>query len=465
MSIKPELSVLIPWYERDELRLTLAANAPFFQEHQAEVIVLNCGGDRARTHNLISASEAAGVRQLDISAPRFNKSLALNLGIAHSKSDNILTLDADIILLDDPLPAARTSLADRSFVTIEWVHESRPPSSAGNPLSVAGSFGAALVNTAILEFTFPDGNTIHYQASRRNASGNKRAGPGILLAQKQDLLKVQGYNSNLETWGWEDDDILVRLQYLLGLRRLQTGSALHLTHGDDRRRLHGPGARSDQLNFLKCCRNYNNGQFLGTYDSDLAWAAGRLAESVPDVALSGPRTISLSSGHHWSLPEDCGNKDALACQTTRDQENRPPSLANLLLEAHLKKSPFSNCTLLHVVIGNSRLPSRLSSICRHITEVTTAELEQARGTYDIIVDTNFASEVCCRLHWKRRMENYAELLAPRGSLLTAREGPDLPSTGRCAPSEDELAYLAAQCGLCVSKTPYGVYTLRRRAAI
>jgi N-terminal domain of galactosyltransferase len=489
MSGKPGLSVLIPWYERDELRLTLAANAPFFHSQRADVLVLNCGGDRGRLRDLIAASEAAGVRQLDISAPKFNKSRALNIGISQAKFDHLLTLDADIVLLDDSLALALGSLDELSFVTIEWVHESRYPASAGNPLSVAGSLGARLVNTTTLEFTFPDGDTIHYQASRRNPFRNMRAGPGILLAKKQDLLKVQGYNSNLETWGWEDDDILLRLQYVLKQRRIQTGAALHLTHGDDRRTLQGRFSRSDQLNFLKCCRAYNNGQFLGTYESDVAWAVGRVAEPILDGPRPEPRMVPLSNRDHaWSIPEDCGDKDPMPCQNARDWETRPPSLDELLLEASLKKWSLGNCVVLLVGSANSRLASRLSPLCRHITGVSADERDLARcvglglpnyqavvcnqyrgefGTqlprdaYDIIVDSNLASEVCCRIHWERTIENYVGLLGPHASILTSQEGRNFSSTCGCALSEDELAYLAAQRGLCVSKTPYGVYALRR----
>ena len=139
MSDKPGLSVLIPWFERDELRLTLAANAPFFRAQAADVLVLNCGGDSGRLRDLIAESETAGVRQLDISATHFNKSLALNIGISRSKSDIVLSLDADIVLLDDALAVRNASMDDQSFVTVEWVHESRSARSAGNAIAVAGS--------------------------------------------------------------------------------------------------------------------------------------------------------------------------------------------------------------------------------------------------------------------------------------------------------------------------------------
>ena len=53
MNDNPELSILIPWYDRDELRLTLAANAPVFRANEAEVLVLNCGGEE-RLRDLIT---------------------------------------------------------------------------------------------------------------------------------------------------------------------------------------------------------------------------------------------------------------------------------------------------------------------------------------------------------------------------------------------------------------------------
>jgi len=346
-----------------------------------------------------------------------------------------------------------------------------------------------LVNTAILEFTFPDGRKIHYQASRRNASGNMRAGPGILLTKKSDLLKVQGYNSNLETWGWEDDDILVRLQYALRLRRVQTGAALHLTHGDDRRALHGSGARSDRLNFLKCCRNYSNGLFLGTYCSDVAWAAHKVSETIPGVAAPEPRTIASSSQTSLSGPPDCGNGAAAPRQKPSGSDERPATIDELLLEANLKNSSLSNRNLLHVGIGNSRLATRLATSCRHITGVTMQETEQARAVglgfenyrpvvcnkyseefrshlpldaYDVIADSGFVNDACCQRHWKALMQNYFELLAPAGSLVTARASVNCSSSGGWAPSEGDLVCLAGQFGMSVTKTAYGVYTLRKQ---
>jgi glycosyltransferase involved in cell wall biosynthesis len=281
MISSPPLSVLIPWYQRDELAQTLAANALSFRAVEAEVLILNCGGEGGRLTELIRASSAAAVRQIDISAGRFNKSLALNLGLELSRSDYIFTLDADIILLDDCLREARAVLGEGCFSTIEWVYESEPD--AHDSAQVARDAAPRSAGNSILELRFRNGARVEHQLSRRDASGNRYASPGLLLARKSDLLGIQGYNSQLKGWGWEDDDVLVRLQYTRGLKRVLKGRARHLTHGDDRRVFDSSRAQSDQANFIKCCWNYNRGNFAGTYRADTQWAADKVNERNPYV--------------------------------------------------------------------------------------------------------------------------------------------------------------------------------------
>jgi N-terminal domain of galactosyltransferase len=268
---KPALSILIPWYERDELRLTLAANAPFFRAHDAEVLILNCGGSSERLRGLITESEVTGLRQLDIAVPGFNKSLALNAGLAHARAGVVFILDTDVVLLSQ-FPV--DTLDENSFVTIESVYES----AAYDAKSALDCKAAASEEGPVLEFSFRDGVKVRYQLGWRDASGNVRAGTGLLLAHKEDLLHIGGYNSDLDSWGWEDDDVLVRLQYTQRCR-VQSGAALHLTHGDNQRFLRGSRGESNQRNFIKCCRNYNKGLFQGSYHSDMAGLRGKVSET------------------------------------------------------------------------------------------------------------------------------------------------------------------------------------------
>jgi len=481
MRHKPPLSILIPWYERDELGRTLAANAPVFRAHQAEILILNCGGSGDRLQGLIAASEAPGVRQLNLSVPRFNKSLALNAGLANARADKIFILDADIILLD-PLPME--ALDEHSFITIESVYESAPR----DVRKARADCAAESRGNAALEFRFRDGVKVRHQLGLRDALGNVRAGTGLLLSKKEDLLNIGGYNSDLDSWGWEDDDVLVRLQYALKRRRIQSGAVLHLTHGDSRRFLQVSRGQSDQRNFIKCCRNYNNGLILGSYQSDIVSLRNLVTETLvgPAAPEMHGRKHDLSSVHG---PMYCGRDDRIMNASRRDRSEWPPPISALLLEAALAKSPVENCNVLQVET-DSRLTAKLSPLCRHVTGVVRDETKRSTAisarlpnyealianpysqtfreslplrAYDVIIDCNMASTACCRRHLLMLMENYSSLLAPGGWLATAEPGIDgAASNNLWKLSATDLAMLADQFGLAVSKAGLGVYKLTRR---
>jgi hypothetical protein len=423
VSERPAISILIPWCERDEVRLTLAANAPLFRAHDAEIVVLNCGGSSRRLHGLIEASETTGVRQLDIPQPRFNKSLALNLGLAQARAELVFVLDTDVALLS-PIPV--DAVDESSVVTIEWTYESvahsvKAPPSSRDPKQ-----------PTTLQFAFRNGARVCHELSRFDEAANRRSGLGMLLARKSDLLKIEGYNSDLEGWGWEDDDVLVRLQYLLGLRRMQAGAALHLTHGDDRRNLRATRSQSDRRNFLKCCRNYNHGRFLGTYRLDLAGhltnpAAGSLTAVEPPDRVDTPGQ---------PLPEDCGSEGS---------SGWPPSLGELLLEAALLKMPLEDCAILLVGMAGSRLAEQLPRRCRQLSAVASS-----KAVYDLIIDSNLVRGVCCRRHLVPALANASSHLAPQGWLAVVDRA-----------GEPDLAALANQAGLHAARVACGVQALRK----
>src|SRR5438093_1509564 len=79
------ISILIPWSNREELETTLSSNRPWLPKELVEVIVLNCGGNSVHLHDLIARTNVAGIRQIDISATQFNKSLAINIGMYVSR--------------------------------------------------------------------------------------------------------------------------------------------------------------------------------------------------------------------------------------------------------------------------------------------------------------------------------------------------------------------------------------------
>jgi hypothetical protein len=91
---------------------------------------------------------------------------------------------------------------------------------------------------------------------------------------------VEGYNADLQYWGWADYDVLLRLQRSLALEHCEVGSVIHLTHDDDSRALFGMSREyTNSVNFGICCERYAQGNFQGTYSRDVqSWLAK--AESV-----------------------------------------------------------------------------------------------------------------------------------------------------------------------------------------
>jgi hypothetical protein len=103
---------------------------------------------------------------------------------------------------------------------------------------------------------------------------------------KRHFLEVQGLNSRLEGWGWEDHDLIIRLIAGAGLQRNCCGEVLHLPH---RNTSDAPreAERFQNLrrNMAACQRDYQARRFLGTLREDeVSWQ--QMQESSTAAAMS-----------------------------------------------------------------------------------------------------------------------------------------------------------------------------------
>jgi hypothetical protein len=71
-------------------------------------------------------------------------------------------------------------------------------------------------------------------------------------------------NSRLTGWGYEDTDLQLRVQFLLGVPRFEIGEIVHLTHDSSIRE-----QNNWQANFQACAENYRLGRYMGTLDDDV----------------------------------------------------------------------------------------------------------------------------------------------------------------------------------------------------
>jgi len=274
----PSVSVIIPWANRDEIARTLEENSPWLRSAEVEVILVNCGGDAAVLEKLISRSTKLMIRQVQTKSEKFNKSLALNLGVANALAKYIFLLDADIIVQGNFLELALKALKKKSYATIARVIESTQHLSR-HGLTLQGSELLSVTRTSTIHFLWKDGSSLDQCNFRyRYFTFLERAGPGLIVVSKENYLRVGGFVSEFTEWGWEDHDFQVRLQKHIGLRHIELGEAVHLSHGDDKRNV-GAQGRQWHLNFERACARYAKGMFLGTYDSDVAAHSSALAQS------------------------------------------------------------------------------------------------------------------------------------------------------------------------------------------
>lgn len=266
----PEVSVIIPWRNRPELSSALARNSPIFKRHAAEVLVVNAGGDCDALKNLLRDLRELKLRVIYLPDASFNRSLCLNVGIWASRADYVFLTDADIVLATDFFAEAIPWLQrGPNFVTPKRIVESNASPDVGSV------YLAEQITTT--EYITVDGRRAVIRA--RVSPKGVRPGDGILLLRRADLLKVGGLNSKLVGWGFEDTDLQIRLQFKLGLTRVEVGRVVHLTHKSHR------DGKAWTRNMLACRRNYNETRYEGSLDGDaMGWQDTLVELSLDDVA-------------------------------------------------------------------------------------------------------------------------------------------------------------------------------------
>lgn len=266
------LSFIIPWFDRPELGTCLLDNQELFQSLDCELIVVNAGGSPTNFSRILSSAKGVKLSGLTITGATFTKSLCLNIGVSRSNSDYLFLLDADVILSRRVIKLSTGKLRSKAFVTIRRGVET-DPNSHPHVLRIESGLSERLNTT---KFLFPGGESasIEFWNGRHG-----RCMPGLMLLRKADFLAVQGCNSDLQGWGFEDYDLQIRLQAYLGLKRVSLGTARHITHNIDSKEML---RASDARNRAACFENYRRRNFFGTYAVDIErWSSHAIAIAGP----------------------------------------------------------------------------------------------------------------------------------------------------------------------------------------
>ncbi len=260
-----QLSIVIPWCNRQELRDCLQALGELCRTLTFEIIVVRQGGDNAACHQYIQDSAMSNLRLIDIGNTDFNKSRCLNIGVAMARSERIFLCDCDVLVHDELIDAALHALIPGCFVTVMRGVETKP-SEHPEVLHALPCLQERVVTTELL---FSQGRGAIFE-TRQTSDGRSLA--GLLFLRRSDYVAVGGANSRLQGWGFEDYDLQIRLQVELGLRMVSLGAAIHVTHQVTNE---ASRYRSGVRNALRAFSQYNEENFLGTYNQDIAPLEGR----------------------------------------------------------------------------------------------------------------------------------------------------------------------------------------------
>lgn len=256
----PILSVILPWSNRKEVYETLAANNAVFGKYNIEVIIANVGGDMELIQHLISDR----VRVCYVPSPRFSRSLALNIGAYAARSANLFFLDTDIIVDEDFLMEAIDFIQNDGAVVVNKVMETACP----KPITAQDKSIEEIM--ILLEVRAKNGRTARIQTHRDSLTYYSRVGNGLIFVTKKDFIAVNGMSTKMTGWGFEDTDLLIRLQIGQGLKTTAMGTVTHLSHDDSTRDIQGRTVEDhERINFTIALQQYQIGNFKGTYDFDI----------------------------------------------------------------------------------------------------------------------------------------------------------------------------------------------------
>jgi hypothetical protein len=265
------VSIIVTWRNRKEISTAAESLIACATALAGELLIVNFGGNLDELREYLPSMPSATTRIVDVPQQQyFNKPKAANLGALHAQNSTLFFCDCDIILETSVFESLCREVRDNvgRFATFAGVRE-----------TALNSRGAGFVTRFGYELLIKTGSgrEVRIFDHEEDANDGSRHAPGLLFVNKTDFLSVNGYNSGLDGWGWEDQDMICRLTLGAGLQRLQRGTVLHISH-DERARIGAyPFAdrwESRDKMFRRALASYDRGNFQGTFSEDTSEAEG-----------------------------------------------------------------------------------------------------------------------------------------------------------------------------------------------
>jgi len=260
-------SIIIPWRNRTQLSTTIKNFKEVVDNLQGEIVIINFGGDAILLDSLIPQNNRQRIKIVHLhDITYFNLSATRNIGAHHASHDVLFFCDCDVLIDYAIVKNNLDTLAkqDNIFINPEGVLETD-----GGRFKKTGKIIGVRMSLAL---TFDDGRAIEIPTQSINREKSTRAAKGLLFIRKPMLLAINGYNSGFEGWGWEDSDLVIRLQAALGAKQIVNGFFTHLSHDDEERIQYyeiQDRQKTNRAAYEAGLERYDQGNFLGTYQEDI----------------------------------------------------------------------------------------------------------------------------------------------------------------------------------------------------
>ncbi len=159
----------------------------------------------------------------------FRRSAVLNMAFSKTDSQYLIQLDGDCIIHKD-------------FIKDHMNHAEKDTFLFGSRVSIQKSFLPTLFDNKIIRFSFFAKGIkkrtrnlrillLSNQYKRKNELSKKLRGCNLSF-WKEDIIAINGYNEDMEGWGREDSEMIIRLlnKGVLGKRLRYCGIIYHIYH-------------------------------------------------------------------------------------------------------------------------------------------------------------------------------------------------------------------------------------------
>ncbi len=181
------LSLIIPYRNRDVVRVTNCLNSLAAQTHtNFEVVLVDNGSDvliSSQINELASKYNFCTYIYLNTCGLIWNKSYAINVGVNIAKGNTIMIVDVDLLFAPNFLQQIATLNFDNRYYNYKCLYLPQ--------------------NYAIEHYNWAVDNSAQLS--------NSGLSTGLVIASKKDFENINGYDEYYQGWGLEDDDFCNRL--------------------------------------------------------------------------------------------------------------------------------------------------------------------------------------------------------------------------------------------------------------